>query len=114
MTEFFLTRRANIDLIDIEEFSLRKWGIDQTELYMNDLYHAFAEIAKNPETGRLRHDRSFPFYMSPARLHFAVYKPVDKGIIIATVLHGRRNIEIIVRNMAVTLASEIQNIESGI
>ncbi len=85
MSEFFLTRRANIDLLNNEDYSFRKWGEDQTELYMNDLYQSFKDITKQPVAGRLRHDRSFPFYMAPARLHFAIFKPVETGIIIATV-----------------------------
>ena len=112
MANFHFTRRANIDLLEIEEYSFRKWGETQTELYMNDLYESFSEIAKNPETGRLRYDRSFPFFMAPVRQHFAIYKPIENGIIIATVLHGRRNIEAIVRNMAVTLSAEIRSIEN--
>jgi len=111
MSKFFLTRRANFDLLDIEDHSLRKWGEGQTDLYMNDLYLKFAEIAKNPDIGKLRYDRSFPFYMASVREHFAIYKTFDDRIIIATVLHGRQNIEGIVRNMAVTLSQEIQRLE---
>lgn len=81
---------------------------------MDDLYRRFAEIAKNPDVGKLRYNRSFPFYMAPTRAHFVIYKPIDKGIIIATVLHSRRDIETIVRNIAVTLSREILAIEDKI
>lgn len=111
MPKFFLTRRTNIDLLEIEDYSLRKWGEDQTDAYMDDLYKRFTEIAKKPDIGKLRYNRSFPFYMAPAREHFVIYKSIDAGIIIATILHGRQNIESIVRNMAVTLSHEIQDIE---
>ena len=93
------------------DYSLRKWGEDQTDIYINDLYHQFAEIARKPNVGKLRYNRSFPFYMAPAREHFVIYKPIDSGIIIATILHGSQNIERIIRNMAVTLSREIQGIE---
>jgi len=114
MSKFFLTRRTNIDLLEIEDYSLRKWGEDQTAIYMDDLYRRFAEIAKKPDVGKLRYNRSFPFYMAPVREHFAIYEPIDSGIIIATVLHSRRDIETIVRNMAVTLSKEIVDMESKI
>ncbi|MFT6865199.1 MAG: toxin ParE1/3/4 [Cyclobacteriaceae bacterium] len=114
MSKFFLTRRTNIDLLEIEDHSLQKWGEDQTDIYMGDLYRRFAEIAEKPDVGKLRYNRSFPFYMAPAREHFVIYKPIDTGIIIATVLHGCRDIETIVRNMAVTLSKEILNIEDKI
>ncbi|MEM6737299.1 MAG: hypothetical protein AAF620_14640 [Bacteroidota bacterium] len=51
---------------------------------MNDLYYEFSKIARNPEIGKLRYDRSYPFYMAPVREHFAIYKLIDSGIIIAT------------------------------
>jgi toxin ParE1/3/4 len=114
MAKFFLTRRANIDLLDIEEFSFRKWGENQTEKYINELYQSFAQIAKKPEVGKLRKERSFPFYMMSVKQHFVIYKIIDTGIIIATILHGRRNIENIVRNMSESLADEIQNIENSV
>ena len=114
MSKFFLTRRANIDLLEIEDYSFRKWGEDQTEIYMNDLYTRFSEIASKPGIGKLRYNRSFPFYMAPAREHFVIYKPINEGIIIAAILHGRQDIESIVRNMAVTLSREIQDIEGRV
>lgn len=114
MSKFFLTRRANIDLLEIEDYSFRKWDEDQTDIYMNDHYLRFAEIAKSPDIGKLRYNRSFPFYMTIAREHYIIYKPKAAGIIIATILHGRRDIETIVRNMAVTLSKEILNIEDKI
>jgi hypothetical protein len=49
--------------------------------------------------------------MVPVEKHFAVYKVLDKGIAVATVLHGRRNIEAIIRDMAPALEAEINEIE---
>ena len=112
VAKFFLTRRAYRDLLAIEDYSLGKWGETQTDLYMSELYEAFANIARKPEIGRLRQDRSYPFYMAQARLHFAIYKPVTDGVIIATVLHGRQDIETIIRNMTVTLAHEIKEMDN--
>lgn len=80
---------------------------------MTGLYQAFGDIARKPEIGLVRRDRSFPFYLAPAKQHFVIYQPVEAGIIIATILHGRRNIETIVRNMASTLAHEIQHRKDG-
>jgi hypothetical protein len=49
--------------------------------------------------------------MAPAREHFVIYKPINTGIIIATVLHSRRDIDKIIRNMAVTLSNAILDME---
>ncbi len=59
MAAFFLTRRATIDLLEIEACSLEKWGIEQTDKYMDKLYSAFSKIADNPDIGRLKQERSW-------------------------------------------------------
>lgn len=111
MAGYYLTRRAYLDLLDIEEFSIEKWGDSQTELYMASLYEAFGQMASNPDIGKTRLNRAFPFYMAPAGRHFAVYKVVENGVIIATVLHAKRNIEAIISSMAYKLTKEIEEIE---
>ncbi len=110
MTAFFLTHRAMRDLIEIEKYSIEKWGEARTEQYMNDLYHCFSEIAQAPETGKIRQQRSYPFLMAPAKKHFAIYQNAEKGIIIATILHGRRHIENIMDRIAPALAAEIEEL----
>ena len=111
MANFFLTRRAQLELLDIEAFSIKKWGEAQTDLYIAELYEAFGYMASNPDVGKVRRDRSFPFYMVSAGRHFAVYKVTEKGIIIATILHSRRNIEGIIQSMAYALTKEIEALE---
>lgn len=111
MPVFYLTRRAHLDLLRIEQFSIEKWGASKTDQYMAELYEAFSHIAENPDIGRIRLERSFPFYMAPAGSHFAIYKVIDQAVIIATVLHGRRNIESILRSMAYKLTKEIEDMD---
>lgn len=114
MAKLYFTRKAQLDLFEIEQYSLQKWGDAQTELYMSELYDAFKQIATQPETGHIRQDRSFPFLMAPALKHFAIYKTVDNGIIIATVLHGKQNIEGILKSIAYKLTKEIEGLEKKI
>ncbi len=114
MSKFYLTRTANLDLLNIEKYSEKEWGRAQTAQYMKDIFGAFGKIAQNPELGQLRFQRSAPFLMAPVRQHYAIYKAVQQGIIIATILHGRRNIEAVIRDMAPVLAQEITEIEGKI
>jgi toxin ParE1/3/4 len=55
---FVLTRRAARDLRDIHKRSVANWGDARADRYLDDIYAAFARIADNPETGRLRSHRS--------------------------------------------------------
>ena len=114
MSKFYLTRRANTELFAIEDYSIKQWGEKRAAQYMNDLYAAFKATSQNPEAGQIRFHISLPFLMTPAEQHFAIYKPFKKGIIIATVLHGRRNIETIIRDMAPALEAEINEIDKSI
>ncbi|AWV97254.1 type II toxin-antitoxin system RelE/ParE family toxin [Arcticibacterium luteifluviistationis] len=111
MAEFFLTKRAILDLLEIEKYSIEKWGEGQTDNYMSELYDAFGKIAQNPEIGILRKNRSFPFCMAPVGKHFAIYKTGENGIVIATILHGRRNIEAIINGLSHVLAREIDALD---
>ncbi len=114
MPKFYLTRKANIDLFAIESYSIQQWGEQRAKQYMEDMYVAFKNIAQNPETGQVRFHRSMPFLMAPTEQHFTIYRPFKKNVIIATVLHGRRNIEAIIRDMAPALEAEINEIEKRI
>ncbi len=114
MAKFFLTQRAFSDLLEIETYSKERWGENQTDSYMNAIYVAFKKTAEKPHIGELRQYRSFPFYMAPAERHYAVYKVIDHGIIIATVLHGHRNIESIIQKVGNLLADEIDRMERKI
>jgi len=100
MTKLIITNRAGRHLREAERFSKRKWGGEQTELYMSDLLSGLADIAQNPEKGRVRRYRSAPFLMAPIREHFALYDTIGGQTIIVAVLHSRRDIEGIVSEMA--------------
>ena len=71
--KFSLTRRAYRDLLEIERYSIVKWGEAQTTRYMAQIYQGFEQIAANPERGRLRAERSLPFLMAPVGAHYAIY-----------------------------------------
>lgn|GEM_PF-6405171 len=72
---FFLTRSASLDLLEIEEHSLKKWGEIQTETYISLLYERFHYLANNPKTGNSWKYRADPFMMASAGEHFIIYEP---------------------------------------
>jgi len=110
MSKVFLTRRANRDLIKIENYSIEQWGKDRTDQYMDDLLKGFQKISENPESGYIKTKRVSHFLMARSEQHFAIYQIIEDGIIIAAVLHGKRDIETIVYEMADFLCDEIENI----
>ena len=107
MADFFITRRAALDLRDIYSRSVKKWGESVADEYLEAVYRVFAQLANSPELGNLRRKRSSPFLMYPARKHFVIYDTFPKGIIFLTLLHQMRKIESIIENLGPSFISEI-------
>lgn len=110
MAHYYFTRQAFLDLEDIHQFSVKHWGERVAQAYMEELYKSFQEIADQPGKGKLRRHRSYPYFMAPAGKHFAVYEPLESGIVIATVIHSKRDIETLVRMWGPELAAEIKQL----
>nr|VFJ91718.1 MAG: toxin ParE1/3/4 [Candidatus Kentron sp. LFY]VFJ94234.1 MAG: toxin ParE1/3/4 [Candidatus Kentron sp. LFY] len=110
MADFYITNRARFHMLEIEERSTSDWGETRTKRYMSDLLAAFQKIADDPKVGNVRKHRLEPFLMAPAEQHYAIYAETEKGIVIAAVLHKRRDIEAIIRDIGPTLDREIENL----
>jgi len=91
MSDYRLTRHAHADLSDIWRYSAEKWGVAQADAYLTALAACFQHAADAPETGQ---DRK-AFYPGMRSLrsgrHLVFYLADDAGIVIARVLHERRN-----------------------
>ena len=94
VADFYLTRRAFLQLQEIEKHSLKSWSQAQTTKYMADIYKGFKKIAADPDQGVKRYHRSEPFFMQPTGVnHFALYHRFDQCIIIGAVFGQVQNIE---------------------
>lgn len=114
MADFYLTRRAALDLKEIYAYSVEKWGKPIAEQYLQKLYAGLQKAADHPESGQGRKNRSAPFLIIPAEKHFVVYEPFKDGVIIITVLHQVRDIEGIIGNLAPDFLREIKALQRKI
>ncbi len=111
MADYFLTRRAILDLEDIYDHSLEKWGEKVADHYIEALYEVFDQITKNSELGKRKQKRSHPFLMVSAKKHFVIYDVFPKGVIILTLLHQVRDIENIIRKLDSSFIKEINDLK---
>lgn len=109
-----LSRRAFDDLETILAYSAEHWGCRVAEAYLDELYGALQQIAIDPDRGAVRRHRSHPYLMASIGKHFAIYDLADDGIIVATILHGRRDVERIIAQLSDALAMEVQIIRDQI
>ena len=114
MNNFYLTRRALLDIQDIYNYSLQNWGENKADEYVSNLYSDFNKVANKEELGELRKNRSAPFLMYPSGKHYIVYEPFKDGIIIITVLNQVRNIENIIQEFGFNFYNEIESLKSSI
>jgi toxin ParE1/3/4 len=91
VSEYRLTRLAVSDLKSISEYSVRRWGLEQNERYLEELQKILNLLAANPALGRacyniregyrrMEHGRHVVFYRVPAS---------GEGIEVIRVLHER-------------------------
>lgn len=114
MATYYLTERAAIHLRDIYTYTVDQWGEKQAERYMQGIIRHLQKIAANPEIGKMRRNRSMPFLMAVAEKHYVIYRECEEGIIVASLLHSKRDIESIIQQIGLPLALEIQEIERQI
>lgn len=100
-----------MDLLQIHEYSAKRWSQSQADNYVEKIIKGIQKAAINPSLGELRRHRVAPFLMVPVEKHFAIYKAVNEGIIVATVLHSSRDIETILDQIDFKIANEIERLE---
>ncbi|MBD1399997.1 type II toxin-antitoxin system RelE/ParE family toxin [Pelovirga terrestris] len=89
MAEYRLAPAAERDLESIWTYTVRQWGIEQADRYIDFLTAAFAELAESPETApSCKHIRT-GYRRWGVERHMIYFRITDYGIAIVRVLHGR-------------------------
>ncbi len=90
-----LSRQAERDIVEIEEFTAQKWGDSQAEAYVNKLFDAVRKLADNPRLGRVRSDIPPPYLVYSVNSHLIVYRhnPEAGRVEVLNVLHPAMDIE---------------------
>jgi toxin ParE1/3/4 len=84
---YSVARRAESDLKAIVRFTLKTWGIAQTERYLEDLEKCFQLLADNAEIGH-KCDSILPgLRRFEHQKHIIFYLPQEDGVLIVRVLH---------------------------
>lgn len=87
MGSFVLTRRAEEDLFEIGEYTVRTWGIVQCARYIDGLEACCQKLADNPKLGRsCEHLRPGYWRMEQGK-HVVFYRIGKDGIVVARILH---------------------------
>ena len=89
MAEYRLTPAAERDRESIWTYTVRQWGVEQADRYIDFLTTAFAELADSPKkTPSCEHIRP-GFRRWRVERHVIYLQVTDYGIAVVRVLHDR-------------------------
>ena len=89
---FLLSNDADIDLDEIFDYTEAEHGFNQAVKYLSDLEKLFEQLVKNPNLGKERKEIKKDIYSIAEQEHIIFYEIRKDYILIARVLHGRRDI----------------------
>jgi toxin ParE1/3/4 len=86
---FRLSCRAEADLLDIADYTLRTWGEAQTIRYLNDLERCCQRLAENPGSGRNCDSIRPGLRRAEQGKHVVFYREAPSGIFVSRILRQR-------------------------
>ena len=87
MAAFRFSRRAEADLLDIGDYTLRTWGKAQAARYLGELEVCCQTLADNPVLGRPCDDIRPGLRRLERGKHVVFYRQEPTGILISRILH---------------------------
>ena len=86
---YVLSPRAQLDLDEIWNYTAKRWGIDQAEIYTRQLWRHIQTVAVQPTMGRPCPEIRDGYHKYLSGSHFLFYRLIDGGVDIIRILHER-------------------------
>jgi toxin ParE1/3/4 len=83
-----LTDAAIGDLRSIRDYTLEKWGEEQEEIYLSEMWDRFEEIQSNSGRHRFRHDLFPNCQIATQGKHVILFRSEGEILQIVRVLHS--------------------------
>lgn len=87
-----LTRRANLDLVAIYDYSIEQWGEHIANEYINGLQNVLLLLQDNPKLLTYNPTISSRFQCFRHQKHWLICETIGNVIIVLTVLHTSMNL----------------------
>ena len=95
MPKFKVSQKAEDDLMEIGIYTENKWGVDQRDLYLDDIEKSFNLLAKDPDypTSKNIDHIVLDCFSLLVNEHVIIYKKFSYGIRVIRVLSQKMNFE---------------------
>jgi len=87
--KYQLTEEADKDVDEILAYSVKNFGVDQTQHYFEALKECIELLADNPNMGRSAEDILPEYLRFHHESHMVFYKKSSPSIIVVRILHER-------------------------
>lgn len=93
MAKYRLSKRADNDLVEIAEYTIREFGIEQARHYRDALEVCFSTLADNPLMGHSAEQFAPQLRRFEHESHIVFYMPEDVGVLVVRILHERLDVD---------------------
>ena len=90
---YVLAPNAELDLVDIWEFGVERWGVDQADAYLLSIEQGLDRLAGSPLIGRARDEIRPGFRSFRHRSHTIFYRLADDCIEVLGLVRAGMDIE---------------------
>jgi toxin ParE1/3/4 len=87
LPEVVFSRSSESDLRSIDEYTVRTWGEDQADLYLDQIKLCCQRLASNPRIGRLWNRAQPDLRRMEQGSHVIFYRETKQGIVVSRILH---------------------------
>jgi toxin ParE1/3/4 len=88
-----LLPRAKDDVDEIWEYTVKRWGEDQSETYIRQLFDRVDAVVRKPAIGRACPSVREGYFRYSAGSHVLFYRMIEGGIDVIRILHQRMDFE---------------------
>ena len=89
MPGYSFSKQARLDLIEIAEYTLDRWGQGQAERYLDGLDDCFKRLVQTPQMGRSFEQIRSGYLRIEHGKHVVIYRADADGVFICRILHQR-------------------------
>jgi toxin ParE1/3/4 len=86
---YYLTEEAHADLVDIADRTFERWGEQQEEKYIGELYSRFSDVTANVNLGRTCDELRSGLRRIGQGSHVVYFRTIGGEVEIVRILHER-------------------------
>lgn len=83
-----LTEAAVADLQSIRNYTFEKWGAEQEQVYLDEIWSKFEEILSDPQRWRFRNDLFPDCQIAAQGQHVILFRMQGKSLQVVRILHS--------------------------